>query len=140
MSKYRNHKCEYKGEIFDSKQEIARYIELNLLEKAGKIKNIRRQVKFELLPAGNGERAVTYTADFVYDLTKAPTPQKVDKYNIAYFPIMTTVVEDVKSVATAKCKEYICKRKMFKHFYKNKIFSEYVNGQYTKYSQLKGFN
>ncbi len=72
MSKYRAKKTICNGETFDSRKEAARYRELLLLEKAGKISNLRRQVKFELLPKQtdeNGkciEKACTYKADFVY--------------------------------------------------------------------------
>ncbi len=55
-----------------SKRESRRAAELRLLERAGKIRNLREQVKFVLIPAQyiNGkcvERACTYTADFVYE-------------------------------------------------------------------------
>ena len=57
---------------FDSRKEEARYRELLLLERAGKITDLKRQVKFELIPAQHDEkgkcieRAVNYWADFVY--------------------------------------------------------------------------
>jgi len=51
---------------FDSKAEAKRGFELELLERAGKIENLRRQVSFELIPKQDGERAVTYKADFTY--------------------------------------------------------------------------
>ena len=80
MSKYHNRKVIYNGLVFDSKKEKDRYIELSLLEKAGKIKNLKRQVDFLLIPAQFGmvvdekgkrkrvclERATFYVADFTY--------------------------------------------------------------------------
>lgn len=54
------------GQVFDSKQEFQRYGVLRLLERAGKISNLRRQVSFELIPKQKGERACTYIADFAY--------------------------------------------------------------------------
>lgn len=54
------------GQVFDSTQEFQRYGVLRLLERAGKISNLRRQVSFELIPKQEGERACTYIADFVY--------------------------------------------------------------------------
>ena len=39
---------------------------LRLLERAGKIKDLKRQVKYELIPKQDGERACTYIADFTY--------------------------------------------------------------------------
>ena len=82
MSKYHSTKIEYDGMVFDSKKELRRFKELSLLEKAGEIQDLKRQVKFEVLPAQrepeyiteNGyvrlgnvlERKVVYIADFVY--------------------------------------------------------------------------
>ena len=75
------------GEIFDSKKEFQRYGVLKLLERAGKISDLRRQVTFELIPTQREEstevykagpqkgmpkpgavieRACSYVADFVY--------------------------------------------------------------------------
>ena len=56
---------------FDSRKEMKRFEELALLERAGKISGLQRQVKFELIPNqykdGRCEyRKVSYIADFVY--------------------------------------------------------------------------
>lgn len=98
MSKYGNKKVEVDGILFDSKKEAKRYGELKLLERAGVITNLRRQVPFTLVPSQkrNGkviERPVVYKADFVYSENGED------------------IVEDVKSVAT-KTKEYVIKRKL----------------------------
>lgn len=95
-AKYHNRKITRDGETFDSKKEYLRFAELSLLERAGKVKDLKRQVKFELIPAQRidgkvVERACTYVADFVY--------QQDGK----------TVVEDTKGVKT---KDYIIKRKL----------------------------
>lgn len=114
MNKYHNKKCVYLGETFDSRKEARRYAELLLLEKAGHISDLRRQVSYELIPAQREvssdvykrgarkgetkegkiiEKAVCYVADFVY--TDNATGKEV--------------VEDVKGIRT---KEYVLKRKM----------------------------
>ena len=49
-NKYHNRKYSADGEVFDSKREYQRWQELKLLEKAGEIAELRRQVPFELLP------------------------------------------------------------------------------------------
>ena len=49
-----------------SKAENRRAQELQVLERAGIISELREQVRYELIPAQEGERAVTYVADFVY--------------------------------------------------------------------------
>lgn len=58
------------GITFDSRREAKRYGELKLMERAGAISNLRRQVKYELVPAfdvdGKHYRAISYVADFVY--------------------------------------------------------------------------
>lgn len=87
------------GNGFDSRKEARRWQELCLLQRAGKITDLRRQVPFELIPAqyADGkcvERAVKYVADFVYTENRE------------------VIVEDVKSEATRKNKEYIIKRKL----------------------------
>lgn len=72
IPKYKNKKIVVNGIQFDSKKEAKRYQELKLLEDAGEITKLERQVKFDLLPNQkdpNGkvvERKVQYIADFVY--------------------------------------------------------------------------
>lgn len=72
-TKYHNRKITHDGDTFDSVREYRRYCELSLLEKAGVITNLERQVKFELIPAQKDratgrviERACSYVADYVY--------------------------------------------------------------------------
>ncbi len=102
MSKYNSKKTVVDGQKFDSKKEARRYQELLLLEKAGEIQNLCRQVKFVLIPSQrdeNGkviERECSYKADFKYEEG------------------MKTVVEDVKGYRT---KEYIIKRKLMLYQY-----------------------
>lgn len=93
MSKYHNKKVEIDGIKFDSIKEGQRYLELKLLLKAGKIRDLQMQVEFELIPKQAGERACKYKADFVYHM--ADTGKMV--------------VEDVKGKRT---REYIIKRKL----------------------------
>jgi hypothetical protein len=73
VNKYRNRKITYNGEVYDSVKEYRRHDELKLLEKAGRITNLQRQVPFELIPKQRNstgkvvERACNYIADFVYE-------------------------------------------------------------------------
>ena len=70
--KYRNCPTVLDGIRFDSKAEAQRYAELLLLLRAGIIKELRRQVKFVLIPTQRDEqgklleRERAYIADFVY--------------------------------------------------------------------------
>ena len=98
MSKYNSKKTIVDGQVFDSRKEAKRYQELLILERAGAIKNLSRQVKFVLIPSQRDEatekvieRECSYRADFEYTEDGK------------------TVVEDVKGFRT---KEYILKRKM----------------------------
>ena len=88
-SKYGNRKVIYDGMVFDSRKEQIRYAELCLMERAGYIKCLRRQVKYVLIPSQKRgkkviERECSYYADFVYTDTRTGD----------------TVVEDCKGYRT----------------------------------------
>ena len=113
-AKYGNRKVVVDGITFDSKKEAQRYTELKLLEKAGKITSLCRQIEFELIPA---QREIT---DQIY--TKGPNkgkfkPGKVIEHKCSYVADFVywdlknncMVVEDTKGVRTT---EYIIKRKL----------------------------
>jgi len=107
-SKYGNKKTVLGNVVYDSQKEANRAFELGLLLKAGEIKNLERQKRFEIVPKTETERAVFYVADFCY------LEVKTNKL----------ICEDVKSDATRKDKAYIIKRKLFKYLYKNYEFRE----------------
>lgn len=69
-SKYRARKTTVDGITFDSKREADRYLVLKGMEEDGAIEGLRRQVRYELVPAfdvdGTHYRPVYYVADFVY--------------------------------------------------------------------------
>ena len=124
MSKYGNHKTRTSdGIVHDSQAEAMRWSQLCMMSRAGAIKDLRRQVEYELIPtqyapstevykvgARKGqpkpgrviEKRVVYRADFVY--TDAATGQ--------------TVVEDTKGFRT---KDYIIKRKLMLYVHHIKI-------------------
>lgn len=112
MSKYHSRKVTVDGVTYDSVKEYRRFKELSLLERAGTIQNLQRQVKYVLIPAQREycddiytrgrnkgcfkpgkliERECSYIADFVY----------IQNGEI--------VVEDTKGFRT---KDYIIKRKL----------------------------
>ena len=105
-SKYGNRKVIIDGEKFDSLKEAARWQELKWLQRAGEIRELRRQVPFVIIPTQrdeNGrviEKQVTYIADFVY----------YEKNSLR------STVEDVKGVRT---EVYKLKRKLM--LYRNGI-------------------
>lgn len=106
-TKYNSRKIERDGMTFDSLKEYRRFCELRLLEKAGQVTDLQRQVKFELIPAQYEpdtigkrggvkrgkllERECSYVADFVYTQDGK------------------RIVEDTKGFKT---KDYIIKRKL----------------------------
>lgn len=70
--KYRNEPVTAAGERFDSKGEQRRWEELRLMELAGEICDLKRQVRVPLLGGDNkpilfaSGRQATYVADFAY--------------------------------------------------------------------------
>jgi len=106
-TKYHAKKVQAGGQTFDSQKEYRRWLELSLLQKAGTISDLQRQVKFVLIPAQRDpdtvgarggkikgkllEREVAYYADFVYTQDGKQ------------------IVEDTKGLRTT---EYIIKRKL----------------------------
>jgi predicted DNA-binding transcriptional regulator len=64
-SKYKNVTTIQDGERFDSKREAARYKQLQFLEKANLIRDLKRQVEFKLEVAG--QLITKYRADFTYE-------------------------------------------------------------------------
>lgn len=112
-NKYGASKVTVGNETFDSHHEYERWCQLKLLVRAGKIHDLHRQVRFELIPTqyeryerysqktgkrlADGQRCLeqscTYVADFVY--------WEGDKM----------IVEDAKSEAT-RTDAYVIKRKL----------------------------
>jgi hypothetical protein len=69
-SKYHAKKTVVDGITFDSRKEADRYLVLKGMEEGGSIEDLRRQVRYVLIPAfdvdGKHYRPVYYVADFVY--------------------------------------------------------------------------
>ena len=70
MNKHKAVKHEYRGMKFDSGRELKRWKELEILEAAGKIKFLHRQVPYVLAKSvvlsHRRKPALRYVADFVY--------------------------------------------------------------------------
>lgn len=86
VNKYRNLRTEYAGRVFASKKEAGRYAELELMERAGIVRNLRTQVQFTCIV--NEQLICKYIADFTYLDLNAKT-QCWDE-----------IVEDTKGVRT----------------------------------------
>ena len=113
MAKYYSKNVTRDGMTFDSVKEYKRYCELRLLEKAGAITDLQRQVEFELIPAQREPNRVGVRGGKI----KGKTIEKAVKYvaDFTYKQNDVLVVEDVKSPAT-KTRDYILKRKMMLYF------------------------
>lgn len=114
-NKYNNQKTVVDGITFDSKREARRYSELLLLEKAGAIQNLQRQVRFELAEAVRETDTVGRRGGKIKGKQILP-----GVYYIADFVYMENgqmVVEDVKSEAT-KTAVYEVKKKWMYQKYK----------------------
>lgn len=100
MTKYHNKKTTVDGTTFDSLKEYSRFRELQLMVKAGEIRNLAIKPRYELQRAfddddGNRHKPISYTPDFQYE-------DKKYKWEL--------VVEDVKGVRT---QSYRIKKKLF---------------------------
>lgn len=104
------------GQVFDSKAEMITYHNLQLVQRAGLIKDLQRQVKFilqeEFISRQHGDiRAINYIADFMY---------LNNGYHSKYL-YGTRCVVDVKGHLTV---EYRIKKKMFLYKYGDYLFFE----------------
>ena len=100
-NKYNAHKVEYNGIKFDSQFELNCWEYLEQFESEGKIKDLNRQKKFELIPANSVYRALNYVADFTFYVG--------DRY----------IVADAKGLVLP---EFKIKQKIFFDKYKNQIY------------------
>lgn len=92
-SKYRNKPQVVDGVRFASKAEAKRDAELLLLERAGEIRNLTRQPRFDLVV--NGKKVCRYVGDWLYDEDVGPTWNSGIRERI-----WQTVCEDRKGVLT----------------------------------------
>lgn len=111
MSKYNSEKITVDGETFHSKKEARRWQELRLLEKAGKIHDLRRQVPFVLIPAQyeTYQRWSEKTGKRLKDVHRCIEHECVYVADFVYCKGGIRIVEDSKGVRTA---DYIIKRKL----------------------------
>lgn len=108
-TKYKNKTITVNGERFDSLKELRRYNQLLLLQDEGKISELKRQVKYLLIPAQREEETVSPRGRI--------RPGKVIEREVAYYADFVytedgkTVVEDVKSPIT-RTEVYRLKKKL----------------------------
>ena len=99
---------------FDSRAEMARYIELVQMQRVGLINGLQRQVKYEIIPAIRVQKEIALK-------TKTKVVERVEEKaahytcDFQYFQNGVLVIEDAKSEATRKEKDYVLRRKLMKH-------------------------
>ena len=102
--KYKSKSVVVDGHKFPSQLEAKRYTELKMMQRSGRISNLKLQPRFELQPSfkknGKTYRKIEYVADFQY------LDNKTKK----------TVIEDTKGFETDVFK---IKLKMFEYKYPN---------------------
>jgi hypothetical protein len=94
--KYGNKKTVVNGIKFDSKWEAERYLYIKSLERAGRVKDLELQVRFNLIV--NDQKICAYIADFRY--------KREDKNGEWH-----EIIEDAKGVETP---EFKLKKKLMK--------------------------
>ena len=109
MNKYRAKEKVIDGHKFPSLKEASYYLQYKAMLRTGEIKDLKLQPQYELLPSfrdnqGRLERAIMYKPDFL--LT---------------YPDGRLVVVEVKGFCT---RDYIIRRKLFKHRYRMIEFQE----------------
>ena len=116
-NKYHSRKVILDGETFDSQKEARRYAELKLLERAGKISDLQRQVRYELIPSQRDVSTEVYTRGEKKGQFKPGKVIEKPCYYVADFEYIQDgikVVEDTKGVRT---KDYVIKRKLMLKVY-----------------------
>ena len=103
--KYHNTKTVADGIKFDSKLEAERYAQLKILERAGVIRDLELQPKYELIPSfrknGKTWRKTVYKADFRYILADGDR----------------IIIEDVKGSTAVITDVFRLKQKLFEYRY-----------------------
>lgn len=114
--KYNNKKIIVDGIKFDSKKEALRYKELKMLERAGIIHDLQRQVKYVLVPAQYERTDEIYTRG--KDKGK-PKKGRLIERECAYYADFVytkdgnTIVEDVKGYRDGQAYNlFVIKRKL----------------------------
>ena len=116
-TKYKSKSIIIDGIVFQSKKEGRRWTELRMLERAGDITNLQRQVPYLLLPEQRAPSTEVYKKG---SMAGQPKPGPVLERKVVYIADFVyqengeTVVEDAKGMRT---KEYVLKRKMMLYRY-----------------------
>ncbi len=97
-SKYKNNRVTVDGIRFDSQKEADRWVMLKLMQRAGTIQDLKRQVKFEIIPKQDGESSVSYRADFVYTKDGMQVVEDVKGYKTDVYKIKRKLMLQVHGI------------------------------------------
>ena len=130
---------------FDSRAEMARYIELVQMQRVGLINGLQRQVRYEIIPAIKVQKEIALK-------TKTKIVERVEEKaahytcDFQYTQDGVLVIEDAKSEATRREKDYVLRRKLMKHLiqeqnelagYEMMRFNEWVSTEKKKKNSEK---
>ena len=96
QNKYGAKKTQFMGYTFDSRWEAERWGQLTAMERAGAIRDLDRQIKYDIIV--NDQKICMYIADFRYTQVEEDGSE-------------TKIVEDAKGVETA---DFKLKKKLMK--------------------------
>lgn len=121
--KYHNKKTVVDGIKFDSKLEAERYAQLNILERAGVIRDLELQPEYELIPLfrknGRTWRRTVYKADFRYILCEDDR----------------IIIEDVKGSTAMITDVFRLKQKLFEYLYPDYTISIVTSKDIRKFQK-----
>lgn len=110
-NKFRSRPVHYHGETFDSHLEFDRYLDLKCKEIRGEVSQIRRQVRFKIIPRQTREEHVHLkTKTKVVDRTVELASYYTCDY--LYREGDCIIIEDVKSSYTRTLPDYVLRRKL----------------------------
>lgn len=90
------------GIVFHSKAEARRWGELSLLQRAGKIANLRRQPKWRIVI--NGIDCGSYAADFLYEENGKTVCEDVKGVRTQLYSLKKKIVEALYGVIITEVK------------------------------------
>jgi hypothetical protein len=89
-------KAEADGQLFASKQERGRWMDLRLEEKAGAIKDLKRQVVYPI--EVNGLKVCDYIADFQYERDGRMVTEDAKGYRTDIFKLKSKLMRAVHGI------------------------------------------
>ena len=115
----------YKDIVFDSKLEMNRFKQLEIMQERGEISKLERQITYQF--KYNGQLICEYCADFKY-VTLVPIVWQRTKRIKHTWGIGDTVIEDSKG---KRLPLYVLKCKMMKIFHGITIYETYAEPKKT---------